>query len=116
MAKVETDVVNQIKIALAPLGVVLLKNVRGLFLTLDGKRKVRAGLEMNGSGDLIGWTEIIVTPDLIGKKLAIFTSFEVKADTQPSADQLKFARIVRERGGYAGIVKNIDDAKKITKK
>lgn len=42
-------------------GVVLVKNVRGNFRTMDGKRIVAAGLSAKGSSDLIGWRTITIT-------------------------------------------------------
>lgn len=34
--------------------------------------------EVFKSPDLIGWTEITITPNMVGKKIAVFTGLEVK--------------------------------------
>jgi hypothetical protein len=39
--------------------------------------KIRFGLTP-GSADLIGWHEVLVTPEMVGQKLAVFLSIEVK--------------------------------------
>lgn len=68
------------------------------------------------SGDLIGWTPVLVTPDMIGQYLPVFTSVEVKALTwRPALSGGKFeheqaqrnwAAIVREAGGFAGFMRD----------
>lgn len=117
MAKGETDVTNKIMIAMSPLGCVLIKNVRGLFLTLDGKRKVRAGLQADGSSDLIGFKRLKITEAHIGKVLPVFTVVEVKTPepnkTYPSPEQKDFIQFVLDNGGYAGVARSPEDAKKI---
>jgi hypothetical protein len=114
MAKAETDIVHRIMLEESKHGVVLHKNVRGMFLTLDGKQKIRAGLQCKGSGDLIGYTPTVITPDMVGKTVAIYTSIEVKTDTgKPSKEQLDFSERVRSRGGRAGIARSPEEARKI---
>lgn len=117
MAKGETDVTNKIMIAMSPLGCLLIKNVRGLFLTLDGKRKVRAGLMAAGSSDLIGFRRVKITEAHIGKVLPVFTVIEVKTPepnkTYPSQEQKDFIQFVLDNGGYAGVARSPEDAKKI---
>ena len=49
-------------------------------LVLTECRQIKYGL-CNGSSDLIGWTPITITPDMIGKKIAVFTAIEVKKKT-----------------------------------
>lgn len=84
-------------------------------------RPVRFGLandtkELNKkikSGDLIGWEEIIITPEMVGMKIARFRSVECKEEgwvPAPPTNRDKFAheqaqrewaRIVNEAGGRA---------------
>lgn len=107
----ETSISNEIMITVAKHGCILFKNVRGMFLTLDGKRKVRAGLSIQGSHDLIGYKRITITPDMVGKTVAIFTSMEVKVPGGlVSTPQWTFRDTVRLHGGIAGIVHSPDEA------
>ncbi len=46
MAKQETDIAHQIMLDLAPLGVRLFKNSRGLFYTLDVVEKIKSAFKM----------------------------------------------------------------------
>jgi hypothetical protein len=76
-------------------------------------RPVQFGLVKGGS-DLIGWTEKIVTPDMVGKKVPIFTGLEVKTDNgRVTKEQVNFINAVNNAGGFAGVVRSIDQAKKI---
>lgn len=52
-----------------------------------------------GWPDLCGWTEITVTPDMVGQKLAIFTGEEIKATGKLSEDQTRFKNIISRMGG-----------------
>lgn len=73
-------------------------------------RPLHAGL-CEGSSDLIGWTEKTVTPDMVGKPIAIFTAVEVKGDSgRATAEQLNFISRVRQAGGIAGIARNPQEA------
>ena len=73
-------------------------------------RPLHAGL-CKGSSDLIGWTPIEITPEMVGKKLAIFTAVEVKKPGgRVSKEQLNFMRRVNEDGGIAGIATNETEA------
>ncbi len=116
MAKGETDIVHAIMLALSQQGVVVFKNVRGSFKPLygDQNRVISAGLLCDGSSDLIGYTKVTVTPDMIGDTLAVFTAIEVKTPTgRPTEAQLNFVARVKERGGFAGISRSVEDALKI---
>ena len=42
---------------------------------LVGSTKITYGLQP-GSGDRIGYTELVITPDMVGRKVAVFTSIE----------------------------------------
>lgn len=60
-----------------------------------------------GSSDLIGLKSIVVTPDMIGKKIAIFTAIEAKTKTgKPSTEQVNFINMVNSLGGIAFIAKS----------
>ena len=85
----------------------------GTRLTLDSPRPLHAGL-CNGSSDLVGWTEVEITPDMVGRKVAVFTAIECKTPTgKPTAEQTNFLNRVRTAGGFAGIARSPEDARKI---
>jgi hypothetical protein len=71
---------------------------------------VRYGLANPGGSDLIGWTSRTVTPDMVGKKIAIFTAVEVKTATgRTSEAQRNFLQAVETAGGIAVIAHNEAD-------
>lgn len=111
MSKLETSIQNKIRLAVARLATMFRNNV-GLFTT-DRGSKVRTGL-CKGSSDLIGWTEILVTPSMVGQKIAVFTAIEVKTPTgKVSKDQKNFNDTVRASGGISGVARSPEDAVKI---
>jgi len=82
-------------------------------VVLKDARPLHAGL-CEGSSDLIGWTEVTITPDMVGRKLAVFTALEVKTETgRVSEKQLNFIEVVAQAGGIAGIVRTPEGARTI---
>lgn len=74
---------------------------------------LRSGL-CNGSSDLIGITQIEITPDMVGRKIGIFTAIETKTlKGKASIEQDRFINRVRELGGIAGIARNEEEALKL---
>lgn len=68
-------------------------------------RTIKYGLHV-GSGDYVGWQEIEITPDMIGKKIAVFASIEVKTLHDRLSDaQRSWFRAVQDAGGIAEIWK-----------
>lgn len=75
-------------------------------------RVFHAGL-CEGSSDLIGWRSLTITPEMVGQTVAVFAALEVKSKTgRATAGQKNFCARVTEAGGFAGIVKSPDEAKK----
>lgn len=133
MAAEETKIAHDIILKAAKQGVVLFKNVRGVFYTKDGVikiiacvkkgdlrgallqvkmlRQVSAGLQAAGASDLIGFVPVLVTPDMVGKKIAVYCALEVKTDTgTASPEQKKFIDFVVAHGGKAGIARSYEQA------
>jgi Holliday junction resolvase len=57
-----------------------------------------------GSGDLIGWKTITITPDMVGKKVGVFLSIEVKKKDKKivkGSPQEEWLEIVNNAGGIA---------------
>lgn len=111
MALGETNIGKRIQKKLSALGSRLFRNNRGLFLTLDGTRKVRAGIEMDGSSDLIGYTKVEITPEMVGKKIAVITVCEVKSlKGRVQDNQQLFINAIRAAGGFGFVARSEDEA------
>jgi hypothetical protein len=90
----------------------LFRNQVGTYKLQDG-RVVSSGLA-KGSADLIGWKTVEITPDMVGQKLAIFTSVEIKTPTgRVSPEQSNWLKQVSDGGGISLIARSIDEAKQI---
>jgi hypothetical protein len=86
----------------------LFRNNVGTATTKDG-RHISFGLQA-GSGDLIGWEQIEITPEMVGDKIARFLSVEVKSEKgRASEKQKNWAEVVNKCGGRAIIIKSIED-------
>lgn len=73
-----------------------------------GGRWLPYGLQP-GSADLIGWTPVVITHDMIGQQVAVFTSLEAKTENDTVKDeQRNWARQVRDDGGIARIIRAVD--------
>lgn len=83
-------------------------------LILYDPRPIDAGL-CEGSSDLIGWTTIEVTQEMVGKKIAVFTALEVKNEIKSvaSAKQINFLTVIRSMGGFAGLARSTDEAQRL---
>jgi hypothetical protein len=104
MAAKENNLIKKILIDRSKLGAVLFRNNTGVGFAGNPPRKIRYGLA-KGSSDLIGWTVRIITPEEVGKKVAIFTAIEVKTGRlKPTPEQENFLRVVRESGGIAEVI------------
>lgn len=84
-----------------------LRDAEGVFLR--DARHVRMGL-FPGSGDLIGWRTLLVTPDMVGTPIAQFLSIEVKTPTgKIRPDQSNWLAQVNQAGGHAIIARSVSD-------
>lgn len=81
-------------------------------ITLYNPRPLHAGL-CPGSSDTIGWTSVVVTPEMVGHKVAVFTGLEFKDKTKPTEEQLRFIETIRLAGGIAGIAHSTEEAKMV---
>lgn len=82
------------------------KSVRmsGGRILLTGASRISYGL-MPGSADLIGWTPVVITPDMVGKTVAVFTSIEAKTENDKIRDdQIRWYKNIEKAGGRALIV------------
>ena len=107
----EAYVQNKIRLAVGSGDVRLFRNNTGALLDMQG-RLVKFGL-CKGSSDLIGFRSITITPDMVGQKIAVFSAIEVKDKGKATVEQKNFINIINNAGGYAGVAKNVNDARKI---
>ena len=100
----------------------------------DTGRLIRYGLGNTGEkntknlkfGDYIGITSIIVTPDMVGQTIGVFTNLEIKPDghmqktltaacSQGTREyyQWQTCQFVKSLGGFGGFVCNENDVKEV---
>lgn len=111
---IEKDVERTLILHASQCGATMFKNNVGKLRDERGNI-VTFGL-CKGSSDLIGWTPITITPEMVGKKIAVFTAVEVKLDKhgkyQATKEQKQFINVVRNNGGFAGVAdckKDLED-------
>lgn len=107
----EATVQNSIRLALGRGLVRLFRNNTGALKDQHG-RVVTFGL-CEGSSDLIGWRTVTITPDMVGRRLAVFVAIEVKDKGRPTPEQLAFIEVVLAAGGLAGVARSIEEAQAI---
>lgn len=84
--------------------------VGSVWRVVNGKRK------WGGGSDLIGWKTVTITPEMVGRKVAIFVALELKSDVgkvrfQPG--QSEFLKAVTDAGGLGGVARSVEDAERI---
>lgn len=64
-----------------------------------------------GSSDLVGFTPVTITPEMVGKTISVFTATEVKfgAD-RVKQEQSNFINAVRSSGGIGIVARDVDGA------
>lgn len=126
----ETAVNDHVRLAAAQNNVDLWRNNVGAVHTDDG-RFIRFGLcneskkqnELIKSSDLVGITPVLITPDMVGQVVGVFTAVETKKSNwnfslsdKRAVAQKAFHDIVLRAGGYAGFAKTVEDFKRIIKR
>lgn len=126
--KNEAEVEALIRIEGPRYGCILMRNNSGAMKDVTG-RVVRFGLgnesknrsEVIKSSDEIGITTIVITQEMVGQKIGVFTAVEVKEpgwnpnkklDRREQA-QKNFIDFVRLKGGFAGFAWDLDSFKKV---
>ena len=123
----ESGVSSRIRADAAYRGIDLWRNNVGVLLNQNGV-PVRYGLcndskKLNRkikSSDLIGPTSVMITQDMVGQIVGVFTAVETKDDDwvfnpndEHSVAQKKYIDIVLKAGGYAGFATNVNDFRRI---
>ena len=92
-------------------GSVLIKAARPVALGFG----LSTGEPVVGACDLPGWTTVTITPEMVGKSVAVFTSIEAKRTTggKATTDQINWRNQVQAAGGIAGIANSPEAALQI---
>ena len=108
----ESEIQNQIKKILHQLGFTMFRNNVGAWRNPRG-HWIRYGLGGPGGSDLIGWRPIMITPDMVGSKIAQFVAIETKRPSKSKVtdQQSHFIHVVKECGGIGIIASSIADLK-----
>lgn len=108
MAIGESNIVAECLILGSKLGCVLGKNVRGMFMTLGrNPRKMKAGWLIPASPDLLGYHSLVITPEMVGKRIAVAMYIEAKTpDGFVAKEQQHFIDRAVKDGAIAGIVRS----------
>lgn len=78
-------------------------------LLIKQPRPIAYGLSV-GSGDLVGGTPIVVTSEMVGRTIFVFTNIEVKTNnTRTTEEQINFNNMVTSAGGLSTIIKYSSD-------
>lgn len=111
MASNETELQQRIRLALGTRpDLRLYRNNCGSLPDPRTGRPVQFGLA-RGSADLIGWRTVTITPDMVGQRLAVFTSLEIKTPTgRLTPQQRTWLSAVHQAGGIAGVARSVTDA------
>lgn len=117
MAK-ESAVTSQVRLVAAQNNILLWRNNCGGFYDEHG-RFVRYGLGSElklASSDWIGITPMLLTPEMVGKIVGVFTAVEMKAEgfkfnknDKHLLQQKHFIDIVQNYGGLAGFASSVED-------
>jgi hypothetical protein len=106
----ESEILKRVMLAVSKIGCRLHRNNIGVLKDSTG-RFVRYGVCNPGGSDALGWYTVTITPDMVGRKLAVFTAIETKTATgKPTPEQLNFIDQVKKAGGIAGIARSEAEA------
>jgi len=108
--KTEAAIMRAVQLETSKRGTRLMRNNCGQAITESGNI-IRFGLANPGGSDLIGWTPTIVTEDMVGKRIAIFVSVEVKKSPRqkPTQAQADFLDAVKKAGGIALVACSVEE-------
>lgn len=85
-------------------------NVQSGDVLIRNARYFTAGL-CTGSSDLIGLKSVVVTPEMVGKPVALFVACEVKTKSgRATAEQVAFVEMVNRAGGIGFIARDENEA------
>lgn len=90
----------------------LYRNNRGV--AQYGNQLVRYGVGPKGGADWIGYVSVVITPEMVGTKIAQFAAVEAKRPGEKADEnQQTFIDGVKAAGGKAGVATSAAEAKAI---
>lgn len=105
----ESEVQREILLASPSRGCRLLRNNVGAFQDATG-RWVHYGVGGTGGSDTLGPTTITITPDMVGRQVAVFTAIECKRmGKHATEEQDAFLSMVRSRGGIGAVCHSVEE-------
>ena len=106
----ETGIQQEIRLRVSRGDTRVFRNNVGSWFDRSRNRRISYGLRV-GSSDLIGWHSLVVTPEMVGRRVAVFTSIEVKTPTgSRSPEQRRWLSQVEAAGGISGVARSPADA------
>jgi len=126
----ESAVASHVRLAAAQAGALMWRNNVGACVDETG-RMIRYGLVNESaalsarikSSDYVGITPVMITPDMVGTVIGVFTAVETKAEgwkfkpnDARAAAQAAFHDLVRKAGGFAGFATCVADFYNIVRK
>lgn len=90
-------------------------------MVIMAPRPIALGLAMvngdtvPGLSDLTGWTDVEITPEMVGRRVPVFTVIETKESGggRRKDNQINFVRQVQQAGGIAGFAASEEQANEI---
>lgn len=77
---------------------------------IEGARPFNTGLPA-GFSDVFGFVPVTITPDMVGKTVAVFTAIECKSKSgRKQGNQERFIGAVQGAGGRAGFARDVATA------
>lgn len=111
----ESRLMRQIQLKASQLGARLFRNNVGVGwlgnpcgFCQHTLRRVRYGLQV-GSSDQIGWQTITITPEMVGRNIAVFLAVEVKDGSRTTKEQVAFLKAVINAGGRGLVAQSLED-------
>lgn len=114
MSNPETVIQQRIRLGLGQVpGLRLFRNQVGMLPDPRSGRMVSFGLS-KGSADLVGWRTVEITPEMVGQRVAVFVSLEIKTPSGRLSNlQRYWLQAVSAAGGIAGVARSLQDALKV---
>lgn len=106
----EGALLRKIMLAVSKAGARIWRNNQG-YATYPNGAVVKYGIANPGGSDLIGFVPLKITPEMVGRTVAVFCAAEVKVPGgYVTPEQFAFINAVNCAGGIAGVVRSEEEA------